>query len=151
MDVDEPQPERNDELRARFRQVYQDEVEFNVLIGMRITRWEPDGVVFMVPFRDQLSSHASTFHGGVLASLVDSAAGGAVLAGHDFANGSRLSTVNMAVNFMAIAPGEGLVARAVCTRRGRSLNFVHVVVSSSESDKTLAEGMVTCNVGSRNR
>jgi uncharacterized protein (TIGR00369 family) len=141
--------ERNEELRARFRHIYQDEVAFNKTIGMSITRWEPEGVQFEVPFRRDLSSHADTFHGGVLATLIDAAAGGAVLAGHDFAKGSRLSTVSMTVHYLSSAPGEGLVARARCTRRGRNLNYVHVTVESTESGKLLAEGMVTCNMTSR--
>jgi uncharacterized protein (TIGR00369 family) len=142
---------RNDELRARFRHVYEDEVPFNALIGMRVTRWGPDGVRFEVPFRAELASHADTFHGGVLSTLIDAAAGGAVLAGHDFANGSRLSTVSMTVHYLSAAPGEDLVADAVCTRRGRNLNYVHVDVVSSESRKPLAEGLVTCNMTSRTR
>jgi uncharacterized protein (TIGR00369 family) len=142
---------RNEELRARFRHVYQDEVPFNGLIGMKVTRWDADGVRFEVPFRDELASHAATFHGGVLAALIDAAAGGAVLAGHDFANGSRLSTVGMTVHYLSAAPQEDLVAEAVCTRRGRNLNYVHVDVVSSETRKPLAEGLVTCNMTSRTR
>jgi uncharacterized protein (TIGR00369 family) len=135
---------RNDELRTRFRGIYQDEVAFNRLIGLRIQEWDTRGVRFEVPFRHDLTSHLSTFHGGVLATLVDAAAGGAVLAGHDFAFGSRMSTVSMTVNFIASAPGEGLVARAECTRRGRNLHHVHVIVTSSKTQKTLAEGVVVC-------
>jgi uncharacterized protein (TIGR00369 family) len=148
---DEAAAARNEELRARFRHIYQDEVPFNGLIGMEITRWDPDGVRFEVPFRDELASHAETFHGGVLSTLIDAAAGGAVLAGHDFANGSRLSTVGMTVHYLSAAPQEDLVAEAVCTRRGRNLNYVHVDVVSSESRKPLAEGLVTCNMTSRTR
>lgn len=146
---DQRPADRNEELRARFRHIYQDEVEFNGLLGMSITRWDPDGVQFEVPFRRDLSSHADTFHGGVVAALIDAAAGGAVLAGHDFAKGSRLSTVSMTVHYLSGAPGEGLVARARCTRRGLNLNYVQVTIESSETRKLLAEGMVTCNMTSR--
>jgi uncharacterized protein (TIGR00369 family) len=142
---------RNDELRKRFRGIYQDEVAFNRLIGLRIREWSIEGVVFEVPFRDDLTSHSSTFHGGVLATLVDAAAGGAVLAGHDFAFGSRMSTVSMSINFISSAPREGLVATASCTRRGRSLHYVHVVVTSSETRKTVAEGVVVCNTSGRSK
>jgi uncharacterized protein (TIGR00369 family) len=143
--------DRNTEMRDRFRHIYQDEVAFNGLIGMSITRWDPEGVEIEVPFRADLSSHAGTFHGGVVATLIDAAAGGAVLAGHDFAHGSRLSTASMTVHYLSAAPGEGLVARARCTRRGRNLNYVHVLVESSDTGKLLAEGMATCNMASRRR
>ena len=87
----------------------------------------------------------------MLASLVDAAAGAAVMAGHDFTRGSRMSTVSMSVSFIAIAPGEGLRATAACTRRGRNLQYVHVLVSSSDSGKSLAEGVVVCNTAERTR
>jgi uncharacterized protein (TIGR00369 family) len=142
---------RNQELRARFRKIYQDEVAFNRLIGLRVRDWNIEGVTFEIPFRDDLTSHPSTFHGGVLATLVDAAAGGAVLAGHDFAFGSRMSTVSMSISFISAAPEEGLVATAVCTRRGGSLHYVHVVVSSSETNKPVAEGVVVCKTTGRSK
>jgi len=40
------------------------------------------------------------------------------------------------------------VAEGVCTRRGRSLNFAQVVVTS-ELGQRLAEGMLTVNVSGR--
>jgi uncharacterized protein (TIGR00369 family) len=142
---------RNEELRARFRGIYQDEVAFNRLLGLRIRDWNGEGVTFEIPFRDDLTSHPSTFHGGVLATLVDAAAGGAVLAGHDFAFGSRMSTVSMSINFISAAPKEGLTATAACTRRGGSLHYVHVVVTSSETHKTVAEGVVVCKTSGRSK
>ena len=46
------------------------------------------------------------FHGGVLAARIDTTAAGAVMAGHDFREGSRLSTVSLAIQYMAVALGE---------------------------------------------
>ena len=40
------------------------------------------------------------------------------------------------------------MAEGVCTRRGRSLNFAQVVVTS-ELGQRLAEGMLTVNVSGR--
>lgn len=150
-DPESPNADRNAVMGERSRAIHQDQVAFNRLLGVRITRWSPDGVRMEVPFRDELSAHTDTFHGGVLASLVDASAGSAVMAGHDFARGSRMSTVSLSINFIAIAPGEGLVADAVCTRRGRNLQYVHVVVSSSEGGKTLAEAVVVCHTADRIR
>jgi uncharacterized protein (TIGR00369 family) len=146
---DVAQAVRNTELRARYRHIYQDEVAFNALIGMSITRWEPDGVRFEVSFRPDLSANPDIFHGGVVATLIDAAAGGAVLAGHDFANGSRLTTVSMTVHYLSAARGEGLVADARCSRRGRNLNSVQVAVHSAQSAKPVAEGMVVVNMTKR--
>jgi uncharacterized protein (TIGR00369 family) len=142
---------RNDRMRERFQGIYQDEVAFNRLLGLRITRWDAEGVTMEIPFRKDLSAHRETFHGGVVASLVDTAAGAAVMAGHDFTLGSRMSTVSMSISYIAIAPGEGLTATAACTRRGRNLQYVHVLVSSTGTGKPLAEGVVVCNTAERTR
>jgi acyl-coenzyme A thioesterase PaaI-like protein len=54
----------------------------------------------------------------------------------------------MTVNYLSVAPGEDIVAEGVCTRRGRSMNFAQVVVTS-QSGKRLVEGMLTVNIAGR--
>jgi len=56
--------------------------------------------------------------------------------------------VQPAVRFRRGGPREDIVAEGVCTRRGRSLNFAQVVVTS-ELGQRLAEGMLTVNVSGR--
>lgn len=134
-------------LRNFFRHHFQERVRFNKTCGVRITRWEGDDVTFEVDLRDDLTAHEKIFHGGVVSTLIDTSGTGAVMAGHDFNRGSRITTVALSVNYLAAAPGEGLVAEAHVTRRGRSLNYAEVHVYSSESRKLLAQGLVTCNIG----
>src|SRR5207245_4365536 len=45
------------------------------------------------------------FHGGVVSALLDTTATGAVMAGHDFAKGSRLTTISLSVQYLSVAPG----------------------------------------------
>jgi uncharacterized protein (TIGR00369 family) len=132
--------------REWFRRHWERDVAFNRLCGLWVRRWDPDGVELVVPFADQLAAHEGIFHGGVLAALVDTAATGAVMAGHDFANGSRLATVSMSVQYLSSAPHEDAVAYAHCTRRGRQLHFAEVVVRSAVSDKALVQGLVTASI-----
>ena len=44
------------------------------------------------------------FHGGVVAALLDTTGSGAVMAGHDFAKGSRLTTISLSVQYLSVAP-----------------------------------------------
>jgi uncharacterized protein (TIGR00369 family) len=137
-----------DETREWFREHWQDGIAFNRLCGFEVVDFTPDVVRIRAAFRPGLSAHEKIFHGGVLATLIDTAGSGAVIAGHDYSLGTRLTTVSMTVNYLSVAPGEDIVAEGVCTRRGRSLNFAQVVVTS-ESGKRLAEGMLTVNISGR--
>lgn len=133
-------------LRAFFRHHFQERVRFNKACGVRVTHWEGDHATFEIDMRDDLSAHPGVFHGGVVSALIDTTGTGAVMAGHDFNLGSRITTVAMSVNYLSAAPGEGLVAEARCTRRGRSINYTEVHVYSSETRKLVAQGLVTCNI-----
>jgi uncharacterized protein (TIGR00369 family) len=137
-----------DETREWFRRHWQEGIAFNRLCGFDVVDFTPDVVRIRATFRPGLSAHDKIFHGGVLATLIDTTGSGAVIAGHDYSLGTRLTTVSMTVNYLSVAPGEDIVAEGVCTRRGRSLNFAQVVVNS-ESGKRLAEGMLTVSIAGR--
>jgi uncharacterized protein (TIGR00369 family) len=114
---------------------------------MKVARWDSDGVTLNLPYAEQLSAHAGIFHGGVVSALIDTAATGAVMAGHDFDLGSQPVTLAMSVQYLSVAPGEGLVAEAACTKRGRT-NFTEVRVSTA-AGTLLAQGIVTLAVTGR--
>lgn len=133
-------------LRAFFRHHFQDRVAFNKACGVRITTWHGGGATFELDVRDDLTAHPGVFHGGVVSALIDTAGTGAVVAGHDFTRGSRVTTVSLTVNYLSVAPGEGIVAEARCTRRGRSNHYAEVHVFSATSRKLVAQGLVTCNI-----
>src|SRR4029450_3514132 len=107
----------------RFRRHWQEGVAFNRSCNMTVLRWDPDGVEMHLPLRDDLTAHEGIFHGGVVSALIDTAGCGAVAAGHDYSLSSRITTVALAVQYFSVAPWEGAVARARCTRRGRQLNY----------------------------
>jgi uncharacterized protein (TIGR00369 family) len=134
-----------DALRAWFRRHWETGVEFNRECGMRVLRWEPDGVDVALPYAETLSAHEKVFHGGVISALIDTAGGGSVMAGHDFTKGSRMSTVTIAVQFLKPARGPEIIARARCVRRGRRLHFAEVEVLSAEG-VVCARGQVTVSI-----
>lgn len=133
-------------LRQYFRHHWTEKVAFNKASGLRVERWEPEGCTVALDYREDLSAHPGMIHGGVIASLIDTCGGGAVMAGHDFMAGSRLTTVSMSVNYLGAAPGEGIVAHSTCTKRGRSISFAEVRVVSAATGKPIADGIVTTNV-----
>jgi uncharacterized protein (TIGR00369 family) len=138
-------PEEQARRSAWFRDHWQTGVAFNRTCGMTVRRWDPDGVEMMMPYSDELSAHTGVFHGGALATLIDTSGGAAVMAGHDFTLGSRLSTVAMSVQYLAAARGETVVAYARCTKRGRQTHFAEVMVRT-ESGLAVAQGLVTVTI-----
>ncbi len=136
--------------RQWFRTHWEQGVEFNRLCGITVRRWDAGGVELALPYATQLSAHDGIFHGGVIAALIDTSGTGAVLAGHDFNLGSRASTVSMALQYLAAAPHEDVVAYAHCTRRGRQTHFAEVEVRA-HNGKVLAQGLVTVTVSGERR
>lgn len=132
--------------RGWFLDHLQRGVPFNRLCKLQIQHWDCDRVEFLMPYRDELSAHLGLFHGGVICALIDTCGAGAVMAGHDFNKGSRLTTVSLAVQYLSAAPGEDALAVGRCSRRGRRLHFCDVEVFGASSGKRLASGQVTASV-----
>ena len=82
----------------------------------------------------------------MVSALLDTTASGAVLAGHDFAKGSRLTTISLAVQYLSVAPEENLLATAWCTRRGRSVHFAQAQACGAASGKVVATGQVAVSI-----
>lgn len=130
--------------RRWFEEHWREHVPFNNEIGLQITDWEPDLVRARLPYQTRLSAHDGVFHGGVLATAIDTIGMGAVVAGHDFSLGNRFTTVSLTVQYMAVAVNQGAIIEGVCTKRGRRLNFARATVMS-EIGIVLAEGVLTVN------
>ena len=89
------------------------------LIGARLIRVEPGEVQIELPFRPDLSQQHGFFHGGVVATIGDSAAG---YAAYSLMPGdASVLTVEYKINLLAPARGEALVARGRVVKAGRTL------------------------------
>lgn len=132
------------ERRIWFRARWERGVAFNRHCHIRVTRWDAEAVEIVLPYAEALSAHEDVFHGGVISALIDTAGAGAVIAGHDFDKGSRLSTVSMSVQFLAPARGREAVAYARCVRRGRRLHFADVDVMTD--GRLCARGQVVVSI-----
>jgi uncharacterized protein (TIGR00369 family) len=140
-----PTSEENAWLASWFRAHWVDGVAFNKHAGIYVRRWDADGVELGLPFRPELSAHEGVFHGGVIAALIDTTGSAAVLAGHDFSKGSRLSTISMSVNYLAVAPHEEVLAEGRTSKRGSRLHYADVGVRSM-SGTLLAQGLVVVSI-----
>ena len=95
-------------------------------LGVHFDRYEPDDVVLRLPFRAELTNDGTYYHGGVIASVIDTAGAAAAWSNHDFDRGTRASTVSMTVQYVGAAKRSDLVCPARTVRRGRELVFTEI-------------------------
>ena len=88
-------------------------------LGARLTTVVPGEVHIEVPFRAELSQQHGYFHAGVVATVMDSAAGYAGLS--LMAPGSAVLSIEFKVNLIAPADGDLLRASGKVVRSGRTI------------------------------
>ncbi|HLG00346.1 MAG TPA: PaaI family thioesterase [Acidimicrobiia bacterium] len=114
-------------------------------MGMVAEQWNEEGVRIRLPFDKKLSNDGRVFHGGAIASLMDTAGAAAVWAGHDFDKGAKAATVNMAINYLGAAYEADLIADAVCVKRGKELAFSEIRITDPEG-KPVATGTLVYRI-----
>ena len=102
-------------------------------LGIEVEAAGEGWVRLRVPIRHELRNAAGApVHGGVLATLVDAAVGGALgTYGSAAAGGVDQATLDLNVTFIAAAKGEALLAEGKIIRRGRSIAFGETRVTDS--------------------
>lgn len=121
---------------------------FWALVGIEFVSAEPGHVVCSVRLRDEHLNYNEVVHGGVISSLIDSAAGGAVRSTRSLEEIAARphATSDLHVVYMAPARGSALVADARVVRKGRTAVFTEVDVTGDDG-KLVARGLVTFVIG----
>lgn len=102
-------------------------------LGIVMERYEPDDVVIRLPFRPDLTNDGAAYHGGVVASVIDTAGAAAAWSNHDFSKGARASTVSMSIQYVHACRHSDLVCHARTVRRGRELTFTEITATDAQS------------------
>jgi len=112
--------ERLESVRARGRANL-----FWRYLGIEVEAAGEGWVRLRVPMRDELrNAPGAPVHGGVLATLVDAAVGGALgTYGTAATGGVDQATLDLNVTFIAAARGDVLLAEGRILRKGRSIAF----------------------------
>jgi uncharacterized protein (TIGR00369 family) len=108
-------------------------------------RYEPDDVTMRLPFREDLTNDGSVYHGGVVATALDTAGAGAAWSNHDFDKGTRASTISMTINYVGAARSSDLWCRAVTVKRGRELIFTEITATDDE-ERVVAHAVQTYRI-----
>jgi len=101
-------------------------------MGITFDRYEPDDVVVRVPFRDDLTNDGTYYHGGVIATAIDTAGAAAAWSNHDFNRGTRASTVSMSIQYVGAAKRSDLLCAARTVKRGKELTFTEITATDSD-------------------
>jgi len=118
-------------------------------LGIVVDRWEPDDVVLRVPFREDLTNDGTFYHGGVIASAIDTAGAAAAWSNHDFTRGTGASTISMTVQYVGAARRADLVCHARTVRRARELTFTEITATDGTTDRVVAHAVQTYRIVDR--
>jgi uncharacterized protein (TIGR00369 family) len=119
-------------------------------LGIVFDRYEPDDVILRLPFRDDLTNDGTYYHGGVIASVIDTAGAAAAWSNHDFTRGSRASTVSMTVQYVGACKKADLVCRARTVRRRNELIFTEITATDPDG-QIVAHAVQTYRIVSSSR
>ena len=102
-------------------------------LGIEVEAAGEGWVRLRVPMRDELrNASGAPVHGGVLATLVDAAVGGALgTYGVAAGGGVDQATLDLNVSFVGAARGDALLAEGRIIRRGRTIAFGETRVTDS--------------------
>jgi uncharacterized protein (TIGR00369 family) len=103
-------------------------------LGLVFDRYEPDDVVLRVPFRAELTNDGTYYHGGVIASAVDTAGAAAAFSNHDFNKGSRASTIALSIQYVGACKQSDLLCHARTVRRGKELTFTEITATDPDGN-----------------
>jgi uncharacterized protein (TIGR00369 family) len=115
-------------------------------LGIVFERYEPDDVTIRLPFREDLTNDGTYFHGGVIASVMDTTGAAAAWSNHDFEKGSRASTISMTINYVGAAKRSDLVCHARTVRRRKDLTFTEITATDADGT-VVAHAVQTYRLG----
>ncbi|KZS78415.1 thioesterase [Mycobacterium kansasii] len=101
-------------------------------LGIVFERYEPDDVMIRLPFRDDLTNDGTYFHGGVIASVIDTAGAAAAWSNHDFDKGMRAATVALSIQYTGAAKRSDLLCHARTARRRKELTFTEITATDAD-------------------
>ena len=147
-----PPIEFEPEFVQAMREIFEEKVVFNKVLGITFNSIRPDGVTGQLPMKPELVGHYTSdrVHGGVISACLDAIGGLAVLA----AIGARhmdepprqrlgrflkLGTIDLRVDYLRPAVGDHFTLRAEVMRLGSRVASTHMEFAD-DSGKLLATG-----------
>lgn len=120
-----------------FRQLAEEWIPFNKLVGIRAVSIERGDIRFEIPFRDELIGDPvkRALHGGVLSMLADTAGGFAVWTALEDER-ARVSTIDLRIDYLLPGRQEAVLAHATLVRAGKTVGVADVRMFHASDEKT---------------
>ncbi len=117
------------ERRAREEPIY----PFRDLVGFDLVEWAPGRCVIHLPVQDKLRNRAGLPHGGVHATLLDTAMGYAGC----YSETGRITGLTLTLNISYLSRPRGglLIAKGWRTGGGKSVFFAEGLVTDETGEK----------------
>lgn len=116
---------------------------FFKLLGIKVLDIEPGRSKLQVGYRTDLCQPAGILHGGVIATLVDTAIAHSILLTDRYmeahARGAQIVTVDLRIKYLRPVPSGTITCVAHTPRVGRTITHSSAVVTD-EADKEVATG-----------
>ena len=126
-----PSAELNSEFNAALKDIFENKIIFNKVLGLKISSLQPDKVRARIDMRNELVGHYSynRLHGGVISAALDAMAGLAVMAAigarhmdeppqQRLQRFAKLGTIDLRVDYLRPAIGEYFELQAEVLRLG---------------------------------
>ncbi len=151
-------PEKFFDLIKKSDQIFIEKTPFNKHVGMKVDSYGQEPLKLRVDFRDELVGNyaRNMLHGGVTMSLLDTVGGMQVFRAiirrlqdepKDIITNvlSKISTINLNVQFVKPGMGDSFYATAQVIRLGRKVAFVDMQLLNQQ-DELVATGHGIYNV-----
>lgn len=123
------------DAKRLLRQFIEEDHGYLSWLGTTVEEFHADSVTLQVPFDEKLTNPTSppTMHGGIAATLIDTAGGVALRPSLDDPIGGGVATITLNVNYLRRAAGD-VTATAEVIRAGNSVGVSQATVLSETSD-----------------
>jgi len=128
-------PQKVERARAAFASV-----PYAKFLGLRLGDIQQGQVSIHLDVRDELKHHQGVVHGGVIASLIDTASAFAVLTQIDV--NERITTTDLTIHYLRPITSGRMTATARIVRGGRRL-FVLSVEVTNDTNVLVATAVTT--------
>jgi uncharacterized protein (TIGR00369 family) len=107
--------------------IFEQHIPFNRFLGMRAVRMGQGGARLELPFRDEFVGDPMrpALHGGVISTLADAAGGMAIWSALENP-ASRISTIDLRIDYLRPGRLERLVAEATTVRVGKAVGVADI-------------------------
>ncbi|WP_336037358.1 PaaI family thioesterase [Halobacterium yunchengense] len=126
---------------AAFIQSYVDDHGFLSFLDLSVEHVDDGEMTLRVPYDEKLANHGAgrgNVHGGIAATLIDTAGGLSVRTALEDPVGAGVATIDLNVSYLRPARGD-LVAEADVVRVGSTVGVAEVTVESTDDDGDTVE------------